>query len=83
MSLNSFIIFPFPQLDQHIEEVCPKTKMICEFEYIGCTHRVSLYNLIVDFFFECANRGEIRRHHLQWQEDSKTLFPSMLDLSVR
>lgn len=30
------------QLDQHIEEVCPKTKMMCEFEYIGCTHRVCL-----------------------------------------
>ena len=36
------ILFPFPQLDQHIEEVCPKTKMICEFEYIGCTHRVGV-----------------------------------------
>lgn len=32
---------PRDELDQHIEEVCPKTKMICEFEYIGCTHRCS------------------------------------------
>lgn len=32
---------PRDELDQHIEEVCPKTKMMCEFEYIGCTHRCS------------------------------------------
>ena len=49
--LNAITISPFLQLDQHIEEVCPKTKMICEFEYIGCTHRVSLYKLVVDDFF--------------------------------
>ncbi|XP_029192548.1 TNF receptor-associated factor 4-like [Acropora muricata] len=32
---------PRDELDQHIEEFCPKTKMVCEFEVIGCTHRCS------------------------------------------
>lgn len=41
--VQSFLILSFnSQLDQHIEEVCPKTKMVCDFEVIGCTHRVSL-----------------------------------------
>lgn len=29
------------QLDHHVGEECPKTKMTCEYEDIGCTHRVS------------------------------------------
>ena len=29
------------QLDQHIEDVCPRTKMMCQYEEIGCAHRVS------------------------------------------
>lgn len=42
-----FLIGSFhSQLDQHIEDVCPKTKMVCEFEVIGCTHRVSFSNLV-------------------------------------
>ena len=29
------------QLDRHVAEECPKTKMTCEYEAIGCSHRVS------------------------------------------
>ncbi|KAM7441510.1 hypothetical protein ABFA07_009398 [Porites harrisoni] len=32
---------PRDEMDKHIEEDCPKTKMRCEFEAIGCTHRCS------------------------------------------
>ena len=29
-----------PQLDEHIQDVCPRTKLMCQYEDIGCAHRV-------------------------------------------
>lgn len=31
------------QLDKHVEEVCPKTKVPCEYEDIGCEYKVCFY----------------------------------------
>lgn len=66
----------FPQLDQHIEEVCPKTKMICDFECIGCTHRVSASFLTINqfaIFFKRPNDRRLRRRALEWRENSETV----------
>ena len=38
---SPMIIFDIFQLDKHIEDICPKTKINCDYEGIGCDHRVS------------------------------------------
>ena len=35
------LTIPRDELDQHIEQECPRTKIMCQFEEIGCPHRCS------------------------------------------
>ena len=35
------------ELDKHIEEECPRTKIVCQFEEIGCPHRVSWLKIYI------------------------------------
>jgi len=35
------LTIPRDELDKHIEEECARTKIVCQFEEIGCPHRVS------------------------------------------
>ena len=34
------LTIPREELDKHIEVDCPRTKIVCQFEEIGCPHRV-------------------------------------------
>ncbi|XP_057295135.1 TNF receptor-associated factor 4-like isoform X2 [Hydractinia symbiolongicarpus] len=35
------LTIPRDELDNHIETACPRTKIVCQFEEIGCPHRCS------------------------------------------
>ncbi|XP_020914676.1 TNF receptor-associated factor 4 isoform X2 [Exaiptasia diaphana] len=35
------LTIPREELEQHIEADCPRTKLMCEFEKLGCAHRAS------------------------------------------
>ncbi|KXJ29030.1 TNF receptor-associated factor 4 [Exaiptasia diaphana] len=51
--------FPRDELDKHIETECPRTKVVCHFEDIGCSHKSSREKMVKHYAKELTNHVDM------------------------